>query len=128
MAAAPMGYRRMAAMGVVGGVPAQSMETVDVAAAPPQLAVKVDARIAAVIQRAKHGGRPGVDEAQFVFGGDAYVRITLSDFSPAALEGLRRAGFVTMRRNGNRISGHAPVAALEVISKLVFVVWIEPAQ
>ena len=127
--AAPMGYRRMAMGGVVGGVPAQSM-AMDVAAAPPppQLAVRVDPRIAAVIQRAKHGGRPGVDEAQFVFGGDAYVRITLSDLSPAALEGLRKAGFVTVRQSGNRITGHAPVAALEAISKLAFVAWIEPGR
>ncbi len=125
--AAPIGYRRMAMGGVVGGVPAQSM-AVDVAAAPQKTAVRVDPRIAAVIQRAKHGGRPGVDEAQFVFGGDAYVRITLSDLSPAALEGLRKAGFVTVRQSGNRITGHAPVAALEAISKLAFVAWIEPGR
>ena len=96
--------------------------------ASSKLAVRVDPRIAAVIQRAKHGGRPGVDEAQFVFGGDAYVRITLSDVSPAALEGLRKAGFVTVRQSGNRITGHAPVAALEAISKLAFVAWIEPGR
>ena len=125
--AAPMAFHNMAAVGVVGGVP-RTMRQMDIAPPPAQPAVKVDSRIEGVIQRVKRGSRPGVDEALFVFGSDAYIRITVNDLSPAALERLRKAGFVTLRRNGNRISGHAPVAALEAISKLAFVTWIEPAR
>jgi Ca-activated chloride channel family protein len=89
-------------------------------------AAKLDPAIAAAIQRAKSGARPGVDESRFVFGGDAYVRVTVSETSPSALDQLRKAGFVFTRRDGNTVWGHAPVAALEVISRLVFVTWIAP--
>lgn len=89
-------------------------------------AAKLDTAIAAAIRRDKSGARPGVDESRFVFGGDAYVRLTLSDTSPGALDQLRKAGFVFTRRDGNTVSGHAPIAALEVISRLVFVTWIAP--
>jgi hypothetical protein len=62
-----------------------------------------------------------VDEARFVFGGEAYLRITLSDASASALEQLRQAGFTITRQEGDVITGHAPVAKVEAISKLAFV-------
>jgi len=78
------------------------------------------------MQRVAAGARPNVDEARFVFGGEAYLRITLSDGSASALEQLRNAGFTIMRQEGNAIIGHAPVAKVEAISKLAFVTWIAP--
>jgi Ca-activated chloride channel family protein len=89
-------------------------------------APKLDPAVAALIQRVKGAARPGVDEARFVFGGEAYLRITLSDASASALEQLRNAGFTVMRQEGGVIIGHAPVAKVEAISKLAFVTWIAP--
>jgi hypothetical protein len=84
-------------------------------------AAKVDPAVAALIQRVAAGARPSVEEARFVFGGEAYLRITLSDASAGALEQLRSAGFTITRQEGNVIIGHAPVARVEAISKLAFV-------
>jgi len=64
--------------------------------------------VAALIQRVKGAARPNVDEARFVFGGEAYLRIALSDVSAGALEQLRNAGFIIMRQEGGVIIGHAP--------------------
>jgi hypothetical protein len=109
--------------GVVGGVP--RMERMSV---PPRRASapRVDPAIAAVIARVKAGDRPGVDEARFVFGGDAYLRITLSDVSREALDQLKHAGLVITAQDGNTITGHAPVAALERLSQLPWVTWLAP--
>ncbi|MGA3098216.1 MAG: VIT and VWA domain-containing protein [Bryobacteraceae bacterium] len=82
---------------------------------------KLDPPVAALIQRVAAGARPSVDEARFVFGGEAYLRITLSDASASALEQLRKAGLTIIRQDGNVITGHAPVAKVEAISKLGFV-------
>jgi hypothetical protein len=78
----------------------------------------LDPAIAALIARVKAGTRPNVDEAKFVFGGEAYVRLTLSDASTDALNRLRQAGLVITGQQGNMISGHVPVAGLESLSKL----------
>jgi hypothetical protein len=94
------------------------------APAPP--AAKLDPAVAALIQRVKGAARPNVDEARFVFGGEAYLRIALSDVSAGALEQLRNAGFIIMRQEGGVIIGHAPVAHVEAISKLAVVTWIAP--
>jgi hypothetical protein len=91
-----------------------------------QAAARLDPAIAALIQRVKNGARPSVDEARFVFGGEAYVRLTVTDFSPGAFYQLRKAGFTITRQEGNRISGHVPAAALEPIAKLPFITWIAP--
>ena len=94
--------------------------------APQPTPAKLDAVIAAVIQRVKSGARPGVDEARFVFGDQAYIRVTLSDASPAAIEQLRNAGMVVTKSEGNVIVGHVPLASLEALSKLPMVTWIAP--
>ncbi len=86
----------------------------------------LDAAIVSLIQRVKSGGRPSVDEARFVFGGEAYIRVTLSDASPVAIEQLRTAGLVVTRTEGNVIVGHIPLARLEALSKLGAVSWIAP--
>jgi Ca-activated chloride channel family protein len=91
--------------------------------APP---ARLDPPVTALIQRVAAGARPGVDEARFVFGGEAYLRITLSDASPSVLEQLRKAGFTIARQEGNVIVGHAPVAKVEAISRLAFVTRIAP--
>ena len=87
---------------------------------------KVDAVIAAVIQRVTTGGRPGVDEARFVFGDQAYIKITVRDTSPAAIEQLRNAGLVVTKVEGNVVSGHVALAKLEGVSRLPMVTWIGP--
>jgi Ca-activated chloride channel family protein len=86
----------------------------------------LDPAIAALIARVKAGNRPGIDEAKFVFGGDAYVRLTLTDASPDALNRLRQAGVVITGQQGNMISGHVPIAKLETVSKLPNVQRIVP--
>jgi len=105
----------MTPAGLAGGV-------MEARAAP----TKLHPAIAAAIQRVKSGGRPSTDESRFVFGGDAFVRVTVSDASAGALEQLRKAGFVISRREGNVLSGHIPVAGLEAVSNLAFVMWIAP--
>jgi Ca-activated chloride channel family protein len=115
--------------GVAGGV---LMDGSALPAAAPRKeavvapAAKFDPAVAALIQRVAAGARPSVEEARFVFGGEAYLRITLSDASAGALEQLRSAGFTIARQEGNVIIGHAPVAKVEAISKLAFVTWIAP--
>ena len=42
----------------------------------------LDPAIAALIARVQAGSRPSIDEAKFVFGGEAYIRLTLADASP----------------------------------------------
>jgi hypothetical protein len=86
----------------------------------------LDAAIAAVIRRAKNGARPSVDEARFVFGDQAYVRVTLSDASPTSIEQLRKAGLVITKTEGNVIAGHVALSSLEALSKLPIVTWIAP--
>ncbi len=93
---------------------------------PLQAASRVDPLIASLIQRVQSGGRPSVDETRFVFGGEAYLRITLTDPSTLALDQLRKAGLTITRQEGNAVIGHAPVAKVEAISKLTFVAWIAP--
>jgi Ca-activated chloride channel family protein len=93
---------------------------------PPPAPAKLDAAIAAVIQRVKSGARPSVDEARFVFGDQVYIRVTLGDASPAAIEQLRKAGMVVTRTEGNVIAGHVLLASLEALSKLPIVTWIGP--
>ncbi len=87
---------------------------------------RVDPAIAAVIGRVKRGGRPSVEEARFVFGDQAYVRITLSDASAANLEQLKQAGLTIVRQSGNTVTGHIAVASLERVAKLGFVTWTAP--
>ncbi len=90
------------------------------------LAARLDPIIQALIQRVKSGGRPSVDEARFVFGDRAYVRITLNGASPAALEVLRNAGLVITKSEGNVVVGHVAVAQLEPLSTLPIVSFIAP--
>ena len=54
------------------------------------------------------------------------MRVTVSRVSAGALEQLRKAGFVISGRAGNVLSGHVPVAGLEAVSRLAFVMWIAP--
>jgi hypothetical protein len=100
------------------------MESRKLATASP--ASNLDPAIAAVIARVKAGGRPGVEESKFVFGGEAYVRLTVADVSADALDQLRRAGLVITNQQGGTVQGHIPVARLESLSKLPFVQRIVP--
>jgi Ca-activated chloride channel family protein len=95
---------------------------------PSAAAVKVDPRIAAVVQRVKSGLRPGIDEARFVFGGRALVRITLSDARPAAMEQLKKAGLTITGQQGNVVSGSVAVEKLEAVTLLPIVAQIVPGR
>jgi len=89
-------------------------------------ASNLDPAIAGLIARVKTGGRPRVDESKFVFGGEAYVRLTLSDQSSEALDQLRQAGLVITAQQGGAIQGHIAIARLESLSKLPFVQHVAP--
>ncbi|MBZ5626499.1 MAG: VIT and VWA domain-containing protein [Acidobacteriia bacterium] len=93
---------------------------------PQPMPARLDPVITAVIQRVKSGARPSVDESRFVFGDQDYIRVTLNDASPAAIEQLRKAGLVVTRTEGNVVAGHVALASLEAISKLPIVTWIAP--
>ena len=92
----------------------------------PGQALKADPLIVALIQRVKAGGRPSVDESRFVFGDQAYIRVTLADSSPAAIEQLRKAGLTITRTEGNVLVGQIALTALETLAKLPAVAWIAP--
>jgi hypothetical protein len=92
----------------------------------PTTASNLDPAIAALIARVKAGGRPSVDESKFVFGDEAYVRLTIANLSDAVLDSLRHAGLVITTRQGSTIQGHIPIARLEALSKLPFVQRIAP--
>ena len=102
--------------------------------APPPVALpqgqapvsNLDPAIAALIARVKAGGRPSVDESKFVFGGEAYVRLTVTDQSPDALNQLRQAGLVITAQHGGAVQGHIAIARLESLSKLTFVQRLAP--
>jgi Ca-activated chloride channel family protein len=108
-----------------GYAPAELKDAAPQIAAAPS-AQKVDPAIAALIQRVRTKARPGVEETRFVFSGEAHLRLTLSDLSPQALEQLRKAGFKITAQQANIITGRAPVAAVEAISKLPFITRISP--
>jgi Ca-activated chloride channel family protein len=102
--------------------------------APPPMALpqaqapasNLDPAIAALIARVKAGGRPSVDETKFVFGNEAYIRLTIADQSFDALNQLRQAGLVITAQQGGAIQGHIAIARLESLSKLPFVQHLAP--
>jgi len=82
----------------------------------------VEPSVAAVIARVKSGGRPGVDEARFVFGGAARVRVVV--VGPGMVEALEKAGMKVTRITGSTVEGTIPVEKLEAVTKLAGVVWV----
>ena len=124
-AAMPLVSARQLAVsrGVVGGVAGGAVGGVLGGIMP---SAKIHPQVVALIQRVRSGARPNVDEARFVFSGEAYLRITLSDASAGALDQLRKAGFTLTRQEGNVMIGHVPVANVEALSKLPIVTWIAP--
>jgi hypothetical protein len=116
----------------VHAMPAPAMESR--AEAPPPLArpqgqapaSNLDPVIAALIARVKSGYRPSVDESRFVFGDEAYIRLTLNDQSPDAIDQLRKAGLVITAQQGGTVQGHIAIARLEALSKLTFVQRLAP--
>ena len=89
-------------------------------------ASNLDPAIAALIARFKAAGRPSVDETKFVFGGEAYIRLSIANLSAGVLDSLRQAGLVITAQQGSTIQGHIPIARLEALSKLPFVQRIAP--
>jgi hypothetical protein len=82
--------------------------------------------IAALIARVNANGRPGVDESKFVFSDQAYLRLTVSDWSPDALEQLRQAGLVITSQQGGALQGHIPIGSVQALAKLAFITRISP--
>jgi hypothetical protein len=118
---AMMADRAYFGAGSGGAMRAPTIESRKLAPAP-----NLDMAIAALIARVKAGGRPSVDESKFVFGDEAYVRLTIADLSADALNRLRQAGLVITSQQGSTIQGHIPIARLEALSKLPFVQRIAP--
>ena len=67
-----------------------------------------------------------MDESKFVFGNEAYVRISISDQSREATNQLRMAGLVVTEEQGGTIHGHIAIGRLEALSKLPFVQHLAP--
>jgi hypothetical protein len=67
-----------------------------------------------------------VDETKFVFGNEAYIRLTITDQSSDALNQLRQAGLVITGQQGGTIQGHIAIARLESLSKLSFIQRLAP--
>jgi len=109
--------------GVMGGIMPQARAAAP-APPPPPPQQRVDAAIAAIIARVKSGARPSVGEARFVFGGEARVRIVVSDW--AAVEELKKAGLKVTRLAGTTVEGTAPVEKLEALTKVAGVVRVDP--
>jgi Ca-activated chloride channel family protein len=136
--ARPMAMAKSMSMGgAVGGVVGGVFARREMAMAPPpplpppQAApqqTRIDPAIGAWIQRVKSGGRPSVDEARFVFGGKAMVRLALADTAPATMESLRKLGFEVIRGGGGMVTGRIAVDKLEALSQLAVVTRIEPAN
>jgi len=116
--------RQQGQQGAVNTAPAAPPAPME--ARPRMKGAGIDPVIASLIQRVKSGGRPNVDEAKFVFGGQAYVRITLTEASPAAMEQLRKAGFVITRAEGVVVTGHVLLSGMEALSQLPIVAAIAP--
>jgi Ca-activated chloride channel family protein len=92
---------------------------------PPPAQPKIAPVIASVIARVRGGGRPSVDEARFVFGGKAHVRLQLADASPASLEQLRKLGFELIRQEPAVLVGQVAVEKLEAVANSPLVQWID---
>jgi hypothetical protein len=96
------------------------------ALAKPAMAWKLAPAVEAVVERVRSGGPPGADEGRFVKGGEAYVQLTLTNFSAESLDQLRKAGLTIMRRDRGDVTGHVAPTKLEAIAELAFVMWITP--
>jgi Ca-activated chloride channel family protein len=131
--------------GVIGGViggyrgapPSPMTQSVQVMAetAPPpppppprqefkdKLAAKTSPRIAALIARVKAGARPAVDEAHFVYGGKAQVRVTVAAGAP--YDKLRALGFELVRTEGGVLVGRIAVEKVEALVNLSKVIYVD---
>ncbi len=94
--------------------------------AAPGAAGRLDPALAALAQRVRNGFKPTAEESRFVSGGQAYVRLTLTNASAEALGQLKNAGLTITGQERNEIAGHIPVEKLEAIAQFPFVVWIRP--
>jgi len=108
-----------------------SRKVAPVSPAPPPRqdqgrAANLHPAVAAVIARVKAGARPSVDEVKFVFGNEAYLRLTVSDASAEVLNQLRQAGLVITGQQGTSIQGHIALTKLESLSRLPFVQFVAP--
>jgi hypothetical protein len=67
-----------------------------------------------------------LEESRFVSGGEANVRMTLTNASADSLAQLRKAGLTITRQERNELTGHIAVEKLEAVTQFAFVVWITP--
>jgi len=67
-----------------------------------------------------------VEESPFLFGDEAYLRITLTAASSETLDQLRKAGFKITKQEGTTVTGHVAIGKVKAISELSTVQWIAP--
>ena len=127
-----MARRAVNSTGVLGGIVNAPMARQEVFAdahpvpqSPSSARPKISPAISSVIARVRSGGRPGVDEARFVFGGLAHVRMKLAAATPAALEQLRKLGFELLRGDSGVLVGRVAVGKLEAVANSPLVLWID---
>jgi Ca-activated chloride channel homolog len=84
---------------------------------------KASPAIASLIARVKGRGRPSVDEARFVYGNKAQVRVTLAP--GASLEALRQLGFELVRTEGAVLAGRIAVEKVEALVNLQGVLFVD---
>ena len=87
---------------------------------------KFDPAVSALVGRMRRGASAGADESRFVIGGEAYIRLTLTNYSPQSIAQLRDLGLTITRQERGDVSGHLPPALLERVAQLPFVMWIAP--
>jgi hypothetical protein len=84
----------------------------------------------AVIERVKTGALPSADEAKFVRGGKAEVRIWLTEKSEEVMAELKKLGFeiVLEPKTAKLVIGRLPVESLKKLSELQWVKFAAPEK
>jgi hypothetical protein len=95
-------------------------------AARPSVAWKFAPAVAALVEHVRSGAPLSADEGRFVKGGEAFVQLTLTNFSAESLDQLRKAGLTIMRQDRGDATGHIQPSKLEAVAELAFVMWIAP--
>ena len=92
------------------------------------LSVRLHPSLLAVVERLRTRAPAGVDEAKFIRGGKAEVRIWLTDVSSNAIEELKKLGFevVLEPKTAKLVIGRMPVENLQKLAELKWVKYVAP--
>jgi hypothetical protein len=88
--------------------------------------VKFAPAVAALAERARSGAPLTAEDARIVSRGQAYLRLTVTNYSPQSLALLRAAGFTILRQDRGDVEGRVAPAKLDALAQLPFVMWIAP--